>query len=198
MVEAGLKCSVNACIEARDSFFKKMPKSDVFQHIVDHFGIKKGGKTPNDVAMIGKTTFHSREVEKGIRLFPEVRQVLADLKARYLTFLVTSGDPETQKQKVEILRIKDFFTHIYYVNNLLKQRKSAAFFEIMNHIFEEPRQILCVGDRRDREIAEGKRIGFTTCLLRRDYQMCIRPNLPEENPDFEIDHLSELIKACRL
>jgi HAD superfamily hydrolase (TIGR01549 family) len=198
MVREGLNCSGDQCIRERENFFRTMPRRDVFQHIVERFGVRSGGKSADEIASLGKKAFHSRQVEKDIKLFPGARELLAELKIKYMTFLVTSGDPATQKQKVNLLRIKDFFTHIYYVNVLLKQRKSQAFMEILEHTSMEPRSILCIGDRRDREIAEGKRLGFMTCLLKREHQMCIRPDLPEENPDFEIERLGELIPTCRL
>ncbi len=198
MVQAGLNCSGETCVKERDTFFKTMPRRDVFKHIVEHFGVRPGGKSSEEVAAIGKKTFHSRQVEKDIRLFTGAREALAELKSKYMTFLVTSGDPQTQKQKVDLLKIKESFTHIYYVNNLIKQRKTSSFLEIMEHTSLSPTSILCVGDRRDREIAEAKRLGFDTCLILRQHQMCIRPDLPEENADFEIERISDLISTCNL
>jgi len=197
MVREGLNCTSDQCVKERENFFKTMPRSDVFQHIVSHFGVN-GGRSSDAVAALGKKAFHARQVEKNIRLFSGVKETLAELQGTYMVFLVTSGDPTTQKQKVEILRIREFFTHIYYVNTLLKQRKSSAFMEILEHTDMNPRNVLCVGDRRDREIAEGKRLGFVTCLVRRTHQSVIRPDFPEEVPDFEIDRISELIEKCQL
>lgn len=198
MVAAGLNCSGDTCVKERDSFFKTMPRRDVFQHIVSHFGVRSGGKSADEIVALGKKSFHSRQVEKNIKLFPGTMECLAELKIKYMSFLVTSGDPATQKQKVELLKIKNYFTHVYYVNTLIKQRKTASFLEIMEHTSISPHQVLCIGDRRDREIAEAKRLGFDTCLIKRQHQMCIRPDLPEENADYEIERISELIPTCKL
>lgn len=198
MVKEGLNCSEDNCVLERNKFFKTSPRRDVFQHIVENFGIRSGGKSADEIVAIGKKAFHSRQVEKDIRLFPQTRETLAELRSKYMLFLVTSGDPVTQKQKVELLKIKVFFTHIYYVNVIYKQRKSSAFMEILEHTSMEPKSVLCIGDRRDREIAEGKRLGFSTCLMKRDHQLCIRPDRPEEIPDFEIERISELIYTCQL
>ncbi len=198
MVKAGLKCSTDDCVKERIAFYKLRPKRDVFQHMVQHFGISSGGETAEEVANLGRSAFHARNVESNIKLFPRAKETLAELHANYMLFLVTSGDPDTQKQKVELLKIKEFFTHIYYVNVLAKQNKTSAFMDLLERTSLTPKGVLCVGNRRDREIAEGKRLGFVTCLVRRDHEMRILADRPEENPDYEIESIGELISACQL
>jgi putative hydrolase of the HAD superfamily len=197
MVQAGLACTIDQCLKERENFFRHLPRKDVFEHLVARFGIRKKAVEKTVVAA-GKKAFQSRKVEEDIELFPQAQEVLAELSAKYLLFLVTSGDPATQKQKVELLKIREFFTHVYYVNHLIQQRKTSAFLEILDHTSIRAREVLCVGDRRDREIAEGKRLGFVTCLLKRSHEINIQISQPEENADFEIDAIGELIRTCNL
>lgn len=197
MIKAGLNCTLESCVAEREVAYRKNPRKDPYEHLVQKFGLRENA-IATDVCEKGRVAFQSRKVESDIVLFPGVQRTLSELKIKYLLFLVTSGDPATQKQKVQLLKIKDFFTHIFYVDSLKKQKKSTAFLEIMDHTSISADQVVCVGDRIDREIAEGKQVGFTTVLLERDHNQNFEPAQPSENPDFRIKKLSELIPKLKL
>jgi putative hydrolase of the HAD superfamily len=198
MIKAGLNCTPEEGIAERERAYKRNPRKDPYENLVNRFGLRADSQPPTVVTEAGRVAFQSRNVEPDIKLFPGVQRTLADLKTKYLLFLVTSGAPATQKQKVSLLRIKDFFTHIFYVDTLKKQRKSTAFLEIMDHTSISSEQVICVGDRIDREIAEGKQVGFVTVLLEREHNLHFEPENPIEVPDFKISSISELIPKLKL
>lgn len=196
MIQAGLKATLEQATREAERHLLQFPRRDTFIHLSAHFGVK--GITATEISEIGRRAFFERKVEDNITLFPGTREILADLRTRYLVFLVTSGHPKTQEQKVSFLKIKNFFTQIFYVDGGKKEQKTPTFVKIMHQTDTPPEQILCIGDRLDRELVEGKRLGFKTCLLKRRQYLRLLPQEPNEEPDFEIEKLPELVSDCGL
>ncbi|MGE3974309.1 MAG: HAD family hydrolase [Bdellovibrionales bacterium] len=198
MMEAGLQCTLEECVSEREASYLLNPRKDPYAHLVQKFGVRPNGKSGEEVMEIGRHAFQSRKVESDIAPFSGVQQTLAELKFNHLLFLVTAGTPETQQQKVTLLKIKDFFNHIFYVDTFKKQRKTSAFLKIAQQTNVLPHEVLCVGDRIDREISEGKILGFATALLEREHNRHFHPRNPAENPDYHLQKISDLTQTLKL
>ncbi|MEQ1876832.1 MAG: HAD hydrolase-like protein, partial [Bdellovibrionia bacterium] len=111
---------------------------------------------------------------------------------------VTMGDPNTQQQKVANLKIAGFFSHVFYVDPPKSQTKTEAFSEILRVTGLKPGRVLCVGNRLDLEIAQGKALGLQTCFVQKGDYSELLPKDALEQPDYKIEQISEIMKACQL
>lgn len=199
MIGAGLNTTIAACFEERAKFHAASPRGDFFAHLVETFGARDDARTTQKALLdAGKKAFYVREVEKDIFVFARVKETLADLSSRYLLFLVTMGDPGTQRQKVRNLGIQAFFQQVFYVDSTRGQKKSEAFGAILHTTGLKPEQVLCIGNRLDLEIAQGKQLGFDTCLVQTGEHKDVTPVSAAEHPDYKIASISEIIEVCQL
>ncbi|MCB0348887.1 MAG: HAD family hydrolase [Bdellovibrionales bacterium] len=196
MIQAGLKANMESCIEKRHSFYLNVPRKNLYQELVTHFGVSNND--PESVAEIGQKAFFEREIEPTISLFSGAKNLLEDLEAKYHLFLVTAGDTNTQKQKVKHLGIEKFFRQIYYVDVRTGQTKKDAFTKALSEYYYKPKECLSVGNRIDHEIAEAKELGMHTCYIKHGQYVYLSPKRPEEIPDFTIDKIRDLMTTCRL
>lgn len=197
MIAEGLVSDIEACMNARDELVRHLPRQSLYDHLVSRFGVKPGAD-PANVARIGYDAFHVRKVETDIELFPGTRELLYGLRDRYGMHLVTAGNRATQEQKIRILGIEDLFAEIRHVDPSKGETKQSAFEGIMRTAGGEPSRYLSVGNRLDTDVADAKRLGWRACWIRYGEYAHMSPKDEFERPDFQINHLRELIAACRL
>ncbi|HEX4924856.1 MAG TPA: HAD hydrolase-like protein, partial [Bdellovibrionales bacterium] len=87
---------------------------------------------------------------------------------------------------------------VFYVDSTRGQKKSEAFGRILLTTGLKPEQFLCIGNRLDLEIAQGKQLGFDTCLVQTGEHKELVPAAAEEHPDYKIASISEIMKICQL
>ncbi len=120
------------------------------------------------------------------------------LKDKYSLYLVTSGDLETQKNKVKALGIEPYFKKIIICNSLKEETKRSAFQTIIKENKIKPWQMLSIGNRLSSETREAKKCGALTCHFAFGEHSGEIPIEPEDRPDFTITQHSDLISTCRL
>jgi len=196
MVRAGLPLTVNAALELREKLFQQNPRANVYEamlkelYLTDHEAQK--------IAQAGLDAFHNREVEKHIVPFPSTLATLASLRERYRVFCVTVGNPGTQKQKINLLKLQNSFDKIWYVDVKNGHSKSKAYKELLKEYSLEPSQVLSVGNRIDSEIKDSKELGMLTCLVLHGEYLHLKPSSPFEVSDFEIQDVGQLVKEWKL
>ncbi|MCB1044514.1 MAG: HAD hydrolase-like protein [Acidobacteria bacterium] len=193
MIQAGLNAKSQEAFLQRQSMFEANPRADVYESLVNHFGIKPGSSvSEGDLATVGRKAFYHREVEPHIELFPPVRNLLRRLRSRgFKLFLVSAGSPDTQRQKIEILNISDEFDDIFLVDSARGESKFEVIQGILGLGFQA-HTVLVVGDRIDREIAAGNRLGTWTCRLSHGEYSHLVPTHVHEVAHFTIDEISAL------
>ena len=191
MILAGLDADLEICIEERARLFAASPREDLYGNLVSHFGVKPGS-CPEAVRLAGVRAFFHREVETNIQPFDRVPQLLETLMDHYGLHLVTSGSPQTQQQKIDILGLDGFFKSVYLVHPEMGQTKAEAFAKILEKEDLEPSRVLCIGDRVDREIKAANALGMATCHVHYGEFHHLEPEEPHEIPDFRISHIREL------
>ena len=152
---------------------------------------------PPNIVERALDAYNPRSVE-AIVPFPDVLPTLATLVQRgYQLALVTSGNLDRQREKVRLLGLCDYFSEADNTFILHDDRKSsdkgqslaqAAKALSLPHV-----HILCVGDKITDEIAAAKTLGMTTVRLRHGRQKNRKPQTPAEQPDIEIDRISQLL-----
>jgi len=204
MVRAGLATDVEtsllACTELRKHQIESSDdpsRNEVFFGIVQRFGVRDGAR-PDDVVEAGLRSFYDRKIETDISLFPGVKETLSELRNRYDLYLVTSGTPSTQEEKIRILEIADYFKQVIFVDITKNERKYTAFATIMRATGSKPEHHLSIGNRIDTDIAEARLLNWKTCWVRYGEYADREPRNDSERPDFIIREIKELIDVCRL
>lgn len=201
MINAGLKVDTESCLQARDTFLRSEWRAEergsVYTYLVDRFGVRDGADG-KEVEKAGYDAFHNRDVEPDISLFPGARELLHDLRSKYILHLVTAGHEATQRMKILILGLESTFDSIHIVDPSKGQTKGDAFKAIMAETRSHPSKMLSIGNRLDTDIAEAKRLGWKGCWIRYGEHAGTRPSNNNEAPDFSISNIQELVLACRL
>ena len=197
MIQAGLNADLESCLKVRKRLIGQNLRTQIFEAIVREFGVN-GSFSSEEVAQVGSRAFYEREVENHIYLEPEVIQLLAKLKSKYDLYLVTSGAPKTQKRKVEILKIENFFKNLFYVDLTKGETKAQAFREIHRHTDISTQYFLSIGDRIDTDVADAKSLGMRACWVAKGEYAQLRPLTPLEEPDYRVNRVIEIESVCRL
>lgn len=133
-----------------------------------------------------------------ITLFSDVLDTLIQLKTQdYKLILVTSGDKQIQKKKIDVLGLNDnYFDDILIVNRDNNQAKRDCFKEIMQRFKLKPEEIICVGDKADDELTAGKSLGITTVLFEhgRHYKAYLKEQYKCIKPDYFIKRIKDILK----
>lgn len=204
MVNAGLETDVETCLLACAELRKKRThageppsRNEIFFALAQRFNVREGVH-PDDVAQAGFRAFYERKVDTDISLLPGARETLAELRHRYDLYLVTSGTPTTQYEKIRILDIAGYFKEIICVDLTKDERKYSAFTKIMRATGSEPECHLSIGNRIDTDIAEARLLNWKTCWVQYGEYADREPLNESERPDFIIRDIKELIETCRL
>lgn len=194
----GINCTDEQVSQAITQYQNKNLRRDLVTYLFDSLGIEKSNeKLATSLDKIKSQNYNIDDISS-LKLHSEVKPILSELKSKYPIYLVTEGNPEVQKNKVKHLGLSSFFSNIYYIDKLNKKTKISAFSQILQSLSLVPDQILCVGNRVDREILEAKKIGIKTCWVKQGPYKNRLPIVDNEIPDFSINHLRELISTCKL
>lgn len=196
MIQAGLKTDLESCLRAREEILEQAPGQDILSSLIHRF--QGDSETFKDIYDAGFKAFYERAVPENLAPFAECKPLLSRLMPRYQLFLVTSGAPNTQRDKVQKMNLEHYFKKIYYVNFAQKERKLQAFRDVLLITKVSAQEILSIGNRLDSEIADAKILGMKTCWVRRGEYAQMVPKRAEENPDFRISQLKELVEMCKL
>ena len=197
MIEQGLAGDIASCLLMREELAQTSARTDLFTNLVNHIGVKNGVDAKH-VAKAGFTAFYDRKVESSIAIFPGLRDVLHDLKDKYGMHLVTSGHPETQEEKLQILELRPLFDTTTIVNTFAHETKENAFRAIAKRTGGSPPRHLSIGNRLDTDIAPAKILHWSTCWVKYGEYARSTPANKFETPDYTLASMKELISTCQL
>jgi len=149
------------------------------------------------VATAGRRAYFARQVPS-LAPLPGSRALLRRLGDSCRLYLVTAGDPDTQRRKIERLRIGEAFDAVRLVNSVEGEEKLGAFRELLESHRHQPQECLAVGDRLTGEIRDANRLGMWTARVRRGEFQAMEPRTPDEEPDFTVDGIPELARLLGL
>lgn len=105
-------------------------------------------------------------------------------------YIVTNGSAHTQTSRFEASAIKPYFKDVFISQSIGESKPNIGFFE---HVFEniqgQKEEMLIIGDSLSADIKGGQNAQIKTCWVNLNQQ----ENRSGIVPDFEINHLSELI-----
>ncbi|NOZ80085.1 MAG: HAD hydrolase-like protein [DPANN group archaeon] len=156
--------------------------------------------TPKIIAA-GIVAYHKIKVAR-IDLFPKVQDTLLSLiKEGYRLVLITEGNPIKQWEKIIRLNIRPYFQTIRAVDSQRPDLKRKAFEDLWIMLRKEsagaaggisPKQIVVVGDRLDREISYGNRLGFITVRVLQGRRRARSSISKREVPTYTLKEIADL------
>ncbi|MCK6598454.1 MAG: HAD family hydrolase [Bdellovibrionaceae bacterium] len=144
--------------------------------------------------------FYQPPIPMDLPLIPGAKENLDFLSTKYTLYLVTSGETETQKQKIKSLHLSQWIppSHHLIIDGLDFKNKRQAFQHILQQSNIPPTALLAIGNRLSQEIRMAKEIGAMTCYFRFGEHASDIPTDQFEVPDYTITQQQELISVCRL
>jgi len=141
-----------------------------------------------------------RTHKPNLSLYPEVRTVLSDLRKQgYKLGLITDGNLEVQRKKVEALKIKNFFDCMIFSDEYgIEKRKPNAFpyQKAMEELEVSAEETIYVGDNPYKDFVTAKKLGILTVRIRRGRYKNI--NLKREyEAECQIKTLNEIFGIIR-
>ena len=187
MIAAGLDGVVEEVAHARVAFTRTHPGDDLEALLIERFG----ASDPDRVRAAGRAAFYCRPVPD-IDPIPGSLELLASLRSSgYLLFLLTIGDPDTQRRKVELAGLAEAFDTLVLVD-IESSDKAAALEVLLGDHALEPEQVLVVGDRIDREIEAGRRSGCWTLRVIHGEGRYYRPQSPAQQAHYTVDEVQSI------
>ncbi|XP_015235901.1 PREDICTED: N-acylneuraminate-9-phosphatase [Cyprinodon variegatus] len=93
-------------------------------------------------------------------LTPEVRSLLKQLRSRYKLLLLTNGDAQTQREKVEAVKCEEFFDAVVIAGDHAEQKPFPSIFQLcFDQLEVEAQECVMVGDNLDTDIQGGFNAG---------------------------------------
>lgn len=134
--------------------------------------------------------FYSSEYVRNAVLMEQAREVVAHVKQKYKTGLITNGMTSIQYGKIDQLGIRDDFDLIIVSEEAGVKKPDSRIFEMaLSKLELSPEQCIYIGDHPVNDIEGASKIGMETIWLRVNQQW--REGI-EAKPKYSIDRLSAL------
>ena len=147
----------------------------------------------NDESIAGLAARTHRNLgREAHRLFDDVRELFTSLKtARVPLALITNGAADTQRDKLRVLEMEDWFDVVVISGEVGLAKPDASIFRLaLNKLSVEPENVWHVGDSLAADVAGAKAAGLTAVWLNRKE---LGRSQGDPEPDVEIRSLSDLI-----
>lgn len=120
---------------------------------------------------------------EALTLAPATKRMLTKLRANYLLALLTEGDRVTQQAKIDHLELTDLFDSLLIADPAEGTSKEAELAAYVRGIAADPQTIVVIGNRYDREIAAGLKLGTRTIWVRSGEGSEFEPADRQAQPD---------------
>ncbi len=166
-------------------------KANIYEKIVSHYHL------PGTYAQELLEEFVHTDISD-ITVFPDVIDTMIQLKGRgYRMVLVTSGDKEIQRKKIDVLGLNNrYFDDIVITERNKGQPKKACFQEIMKRYDLQAEEFVCVGDKIDDELTASQSLGMVTGMFEhgRHYNAYLKVQDKYIKPDYFIKHIRNILE----
>ena len=168
----------------------RIPKfrTDFWQQVLSKHGVSISDTKAKQMA-----TMFPREMRSRIFAFDDALAVLKFLKNRFNIGLVTNGLPRIQREKLNLVGIRQYFDTIAVSGEIGSGKpRPEIFFHALEKSHCKPSQTIMVGDVPARDIAGAQAVGIGSIWINR-----VRRPLRkwEPRPDAEISTLRELYEV---
>lgn len=126
-------------------------------------------------------------------VYPEAEDCLKTLSRKYHTGIIANQNFGS-KERLEKLGLMKYIDLVVASAEEGVAKPDLRIFEIaLNKADCKAEETVMIGDRLDNDIIPANKIGMTTVWIKQGFGGLAVPNRQEEQPDYEIEDLSELI-----
>ncbi len=185
MIDAGLPMTIDDALLRRAELLRHNPRVDTWTELAQAAPEPQRAR----IAEAGSSAFYRYNVDElpasAFRPQEGALELLQFASQRSKLHLVSAGDEQTQRKKIERLEIEKFFSSIHLVQPG-PGNKHRAFAEIAEKFRTSPdERFVSVGNRVDTDLGEAKTLGWSTVWIRAGEHVSIQPLTSQEIPDFE-------------
>ncbi|RYZ85808.1 MAG: HAD family hydrolase [Proteobacteria bacterium] len=188
MLAAGVEATIEECLTWRAQMAAEHSHTEIFRLFIEQHACPN----PELALQNALKAFYNPAVPSRLPLMEGAEQNLRELSKTFSLYLVTSGDPNAQMEKINALGISDYFKKIYIVDTFKDETKQQAFVDILSRENISPNELLSIGNRLSQEIRHAKMCGSQTCYFCYGEHVGERPVVREDYPDFTVYKHSEL------
>jgi len=171
---------------AAKKLFDLNKKVSSSSEVLDHF--LKGQKKSDKWKELGMRVFCKENLDFPFDMTPDARNTLLLLSQRVTMHLVTIGDDEFQRLKLEKAGFEEgFFSTISVCEN----NKYLVYQRLIEEFSYKPAEVLVCGDRIERDLVPAKELGCQTAHMRWGRGRVEASG--HEAVDFVIEGLGELL-----
>jgi putative hydrolase of the HAD superfamily len=184
--------SADAAFDMIWALFESGNRTSTFDAALRELGI------PAESALIQRLVEVYRTHTPTISLPAESRDVLEELRNRYVLALLTDGYLPAQRLKVEALDIQRYFKAIVYTEELGREHwkpSPVGFERLLETLNARPGEAVYVADNEAKDFIAPNRLGMLTIqVLRPHGQRRPAVRLPDAAPKHRIDKIGNLSK----
>lgn len=143
-----------------------------------------------------------REYNPKIRLAEDIKSLIIKLKEIYSLGIVTDGNFEVQKKKVQALKLEELFDSIIYTDKYGREywKPNILGYKLALEELGDilPEETVYIGDNPHKDFIGAKKVGITTVRVKnqdREYSN-VRLN-KEHEADYEIKELHEILNVLK-
>lgn len=196
MAEAGLKLPTEEALKVLDDIVKKHgPNYDKhFDMLVESDG---DGPKPRVVAA-GIVAYHNTKIAH-LKPFPDTTRTLLKLKDMgYKLGVITEGTDLKQWEKIIRLGLQHFFDVVFISREVNEDKSSGRLFKAaLEELGLKPGECMYVGDKLNRDVLGANRAGMTSVRILKGRYKDEKPKNKDEKPDYQINHLEELLDILK-
>ncbi|MBK7891828.1 MAG: HAD hydrolase-like protein [Bdellovibrionales bacterium] len=185
MIDAGLPMTIDTALQRRNELRRRNPRLDAWTEL------EQAAPEPHRarIAEVGSGAFYRYNIDElpasAFRPQEGALELLQFASRCSKLHLVSAGDEQTQRKKIERLAIGKFFASIHLVAPG-PGHKHGAFAKIAENFRTSPgERFVSVGNRVDTDLGEAKTLGWNTVWIRAGEHVSILPQASHEIPDFE-------------
>jgi putative hydrolase of the HAD superfamily len=192
MVAAGLKASAEEASKALAKVVAE--KGPNYQHHYDDMLKALGLEADPKVVAAGVVAYHNTKIEYLVPYADTIPTLRSLRNMGYRLGVVTDGVPVKQWEKLIRLGLMDSFHTVVIATEAEEQKPSPKpFKKAADNLNLKPAECLMVGDRLKKDVLGAKRAGMKTAQLVWGQHPITRPSGEEEEPDYMIPNLSDLL-----
>lgn len=185
--------SVEEIFKREIALYKRFgPTFKVFDKICEEFNVKN-----KEECITAALKAYNSDTVGNIKMFEDVLPLFKELRKKGMKLvLITGGIHRRQEKKIRLLDLHEWMDLIL-IHDIEKATitKEDLFREALTKLSLKPNNVLNVGDRIQEEIQVGNRLGLPSVRVLHGHYRNMKPENDLEEPNFEIERLSELVQV---
>ena len=105
------------------------------------------------------------QVEKDLKTFEGVTELLQKLSQKYELVIITNGRKEIQERKIKLLNIKNFFSLIIFASEFEDKPSKKPFEHLLQVKKIDSHEIIYIADNPETDFIGAKKLGITTIRI---------------------------------